>query len=441
MGSGSSKPPPQIIAKSSGPVYAIKTIGSRHFIIGGGGGAAKTGVPNEIELFLMSYNNFCKLDRNEKDNSNLMQAKKTASFETNPHATMNMDVLNIGEIGECKYLIAAGHDEYCNLYETTNFDLAEGCEDDIDDPSRLKFNFKHVVKFITDKKEDGGYQKTVRFDKSGNNINKFRMATGGGDGSIRIWNVTEFLNDRNPVNKKNPILIFNNAHEGDVDDIDICGNGRYLLSIGSDCKTILWDIEQGRKVSEISLPKSMIGIFKIRSGRFVNFSKSGGNVLFVTAINQIKQTRKRICYLALWVFLIENKEARIITMKEIGKESISTLAISSCGNFTAIGTIEGSVGIYNTHTMDQLYFAPSTHKIFVTGVEFLPNKSYDTLGRLPGVALNNKTSVLSLSADQTIQLHYVPFTKPPSTSKFLVALSFSLLIFYFILSWLMNIEV
>uniref|UniRef100_A0A0K0EIQ1 Sulfatase domain-containing protein n=1 Tax=Strongyloides stercoralis TaxID=6248 RepID=A0A0K0EIQ1_STRER len=440
MGSTSSKPPPPIIAKSSGPVYAIKTIGSRHFIIGGGGGAAKTGVPNEIELFLMSYNNFCKLGRSDRKNDCLMVAKKTASFKTNPHATMNMDVLKIGDVDGCKYLIAAGHDEYCNIYETTNFDLSEENENDIDDPSRLKFNFVDVAKFITDKKTDGGYQKCVRFDKSTNNINKYRMATGGGDGNIRIWDVTEFLNDKNPLNKKKPIHIFNNAHDGDVDDIDICGNGRHLFSVGSDNKTFLWDIEQCRKVTEISLPKSMIGIFKIRSGRFVNFNKSNGNVIFVTAINQIKQSRKRICYLALWVYLSESKEARIITMKEIGNESISTLAVSNCGNFTAVGTIEGSVGIYNTHTMDQLYFSPATHKIFVTGVEFLPNKSYDSLCKLPGVALNNKASVLSLSADQTIQLHSVPYTKPPSTSKFLVTLSFSLLILYFILSWLMNVK-
>uniref|UniRef100_A0A0N4Z5A8 WD_REPEATS_REGION domain-containing protein n=1 Tax=Parastrongyloides trichosuri TaxID=131310 RepID=A0A0N4Z5A8_PARTI len=439
MGSGSSKKSPPVIASSPAPVYAIKAIGSRHFIVGGGGGGAKTGVSNQIELFLITYNNFCKLGINTDEGNNLIQVKRTETFKTDPYATMNMDVVCIGNPEEGKYLIATGHDENCQIYETTNFDIIEENTDDIDDPSKLKFNFKHVAKFVTDHKNEGGYQKCVRFDKSRNAIG-IRMATGGGDGNIRIWNITQFLNDRNPLNKKNPIFVFK-AHDGDVDDIDISGDGRNLISIGSDSKTFIWDIEQGRKEAEIQLPESMKGKFKIRSGRFVNFSTNSGNVIFVTAINQIKKSPKSICYLALWVFIRESKKGQIITMKETGKESISTLGVSNCGNFTAIGTLGGSVGIYDTHTMDKLYFAPETHGIFVTGVEFLPNKSYDCSIKLPGVTSSNKISLLSLSADQTIQFHSVPFTKSPSTSRFLVTLSIILLILYFVLSWLMNIDV
>lgn len=51
-------------------------------------------------------------------------------------------------------------------------------------------------------------------------------------------------------------------------------------------------------------------------------------------------------------------------------QSISTMAISECGGFTAIGTLSGSVGIYDTHEMKALYFARETHGIFVTGKLF-----------------------------------------------------------------------
>lgn len=43
------------------------------------------------------------------------------------------------------------------------------------------------------------------------------------------------------------------------------------------------------------------------------------------------------------------------------------MALSECGNYTAIGTISGSVGIYDTHEMKILYFAREAHSIFVTG--------------------------------------------------------------------------
>lgn len=56
-------------------------------------------------------------------------------------------------------------------------------------------------------------------------------------------------------------------------------------------------------------------------------------------------------------------------------QTISTLAVSECGNFTAIGTLSGSVGIFDTHEMKALYMAHETHGIFVTGnLHFLDAK-------------------------------------------------------------------
>lgn len=53
MGNSSSrnKQPPVIVTCTS-PMYCVKKLGSRHILIGGGGGAAKTGVTNQIEVGL-----------------------------------------------------------------------------------------------------------------------------------------------------------------------------------------------------------------------------------------------------------------------------------------------------------------------------------------------------------------------------------------------------
>lgn len=53
MGSSTSKKQPPVIARCSSPAYCVKIVGSRHILLGGGGGAAKTGVSNQIEVCLL----------------------------------------------------------------------------------------------------------------------------------------------------------------------------------------------------------------------------------------------------------------------------------------------------------------------------------------------------------------------------------------------------
>lgn len=50
MGNFSSHKKSSIIGKCSIPAYCIKSIGSRHFVVAGGGGAVKTGVKNQLEV-------------------------------------------------------------------------------------------------------------------------------------------------------------------------------------------------------------------------------------------------------------------------------------------------------------------------------------------------------------------------------------------------------
>lgn len=50
----------------------------------------------------------------------------------------------------------------------------------------------------------------------------------------------------------------------------------------------------------------------------------------------------------------------------------STLSVSASGDYTALGTLGGSVGVYDTHTFRRLHYAPETHSIFVTNVCVLP---------------------------------------------------------------------
>lgn len=61
----------------------------------------------------------------------------------------------------------------------------------------------------------------------------------------------------------------------------------------------------------------------------------------------------------------------LVCLELLMLQTISTLAVSDCGNFFALGTLGGSVGIYDTHELKPLYFARETHGIFVTGQIFI----------------------------------------------------------------------
>lgn len=40
----------KVAAECSIPAYCVKIVGSRHILIGGGGGSAKTGVLNQLQV-------------------------------------------------------------------------------------------------------------------------------------------------------------------------------------------------------------------------------------------------------------------------------------------------------------------------------------------------------------------------------------------------------
>ena len=113
----------------------------------------------------------------------------------------------------------------------------------------------------------------------------------------------------------------------------------------------------------------------------------------------------------------------------------------------AVGTQTGSVFVYDVRSLHTLYSALEAHSVFVTSIEFLPQRTFDTpsMGRiekskqqaaqtfLPGVTSESLVSVISLSIDQQLQLHSVPFPKGISTIGYWMKASFWLFSFYILL--------
>ncbi|VDO35338.1 unnamed protein product [Haemonchus placei] len=276
-------------------------------------------------------------------------------IDTDIYATMNMDVVCCADPEKGRYLIAAGHGQVSSIRICLH---------------SLQQNLfcRCILRFCS-----SDSSKCVRFDRS---TSGKRVVTGGEDGRIRVWNTEALVEDR-------PILDIE-AHKSDVFDIDVTFDGRtimYAHLIATLCS------------------------FFARSIRCTPLG-SDGNIVFVAAYNAAALTSKKKSFLALWAFSREKKALRSIVVRSIGQgDGVSSLCVSPCGNYTGVGSMGGSVYIYDTHDMKEMIAFKETHGIFVTAVEFLDRYAAD----IPGPGAVARASLISLSADQTIQVSILQF--------------------------------
>lgn len=76
---------------------------------------------------------------------------------------------------------------------------------------------------------------------------------------------------------------------------------------------------------------------------------------------------------------------------------------SDDGKFIGVGLLTGTVEIYNAFNLQKVYTMANSHKLFVTGVEFL-NSSFESK-MLTG---DQEASLLSISVDNHIVVHHLP---------------------------------
>ncbi|CAJ0565911.1 unnamed protein product, partial [Mesorhabditis spiculigera] len=433
----SAKKEPPIIAVCDAPVFCVKKMGTRHLLVAGGGGAAKTGVPNQIETLLITFD-----PKAIRFPSAGAATKVTNKLNTDPYATMTLDIAHIEHPVTGTYLIAAGHDQYCKLYETTGFEVDP--EEFKNDPKHLGFKWREVGRLTTTDLQENAYLKVVKFDRS--RPRGQRLATGSTDGHIRMWETKNIFDNRDPTLTHHPILDIA-VNQSEVDDLEFSNDGSIIASVGEG-KAILWDVNSGKKLLDLPMPApEWEKKYKVRFVRFTPYGE--GRHVFVVAYNQIQRSSKSNCYVVLWAYNRERAACRPVVIKEMPKEAIASLCVSPCGDFTGVGTMEGTVAILDTNDMKTLLFKPKTHGIFVTSLEFLdrvardlPSESTQQNGAhpaaqpiLPGPSAACRASLISLSADKTVQLHQLPFPESPSLSSALFWTALFLLLIQFFVAY------
>ena len=403
-----------LLARVNFPLYTLQMLTSRHILVGGGGGSSKTGVANGFEIFELSHNGY------------QFVAEEVTRHETGPSVVMNCTTYNDGK----RTWIAAGQESHCQLYNVNskvvtikneeiikedddndgndngnlkgkkhlrhrkrsgevveNIISKERIEEIKDDNSnirskKLQLIVKPADSVQTDFSKEEPLQRIVRISLNGK-----LMATGGTDGHVRLWKFPQ-------LHKLHDL----NVHSKEIDDIDFSPDGALIASIAKDGKTILWNVNNGLKLKELTWTPPSGLKYMYKRCRFRKLEESKSKTQLFTLSNAV--VGKNPSFLQLW-----DIDSGSIIKAVPYKETLSALAVSDDGKFVAVGTMfSGSVDIFVAFSLRRALHVPGAHSMFVTGLEFLPTKLDG-----PAIVSNTETAVVSISVDNKICIHSIPF--------------------------------
>lgn len=422
---------PELLCRVKFPTYSIQMISPRHLVVGGGGGAAKTGVINGFEILELSHN-----------------GSHSVAQTVNLHRTGDFSVMNFGatwfDPQKQQCLMVVGQDEKSQVLSLQlvrerqiSVSLPQddgGDEDDgdgaaavadggqgggggsgvrkrrkssasaaapanakkpdaefapkagITNTTSLIFNVRGLKSIQTDFGKPEPYQKVVRISPDGR-----VMATGGDDGVVRVWTFP----DLNPVHE-------NRAHDKEIDDLDFSPDNTKIASISKDRRALVWDVKKGKKHAEMGWDPSggKKGGLKYAFKR-IRFAKVEGDpkkYKVFTIVNPVGAS-KPPSYLQRW-----NAKSWTVEQQVSADGALSALAVSDNGNFVATGSMfDGTVEVYVAFSLAKVKRVDKSHSTFITGLEFLPcGEESDAVRGF------SDASVVSISVDHQVCIHHIP---------------------------------
>lgn len=281
----------------------------------------------------------------------------------------------------------------------------------------ISYELSQISSFKTDfhnEKHEEPFVKVIRYNHTSS-----VMIAGGADGHIRVWTYPDIR-----------LLVDINAHQDEIDDLDINQSGTMIVSASRDGCSYIWDSSNGKMVKKLvcelpvikNSPKPIK--YLIRACRFGISATSSKYHLYTIHNPAIREKPPRAALICSW----NTNNFNVENIASLGPIVVSSMAISDDGRYIGIGTQDGIVNVHSSSSLQRIYTSPKAHNIFVTGLEFL--YSTPECRRLTG---NSQCSLISISVDRRIVIHNIPHYKPKgilSHTIFLLLIIFSM--FYLI---------
>ncbi|KAM0733753.1 Guanine nucleotide-exchange factor SEC12 [Formica fusca] len=392
-----------LLARVNFPLYTVQMVTDKYILVGGGGGSSKTGVANGFEIFELSHNGTHCI------------AEEVTRHETGPSVVMNC----ASHMSDNKTWIVAGQESHCQLYNVKSKLITLENGELIKAPTVHKDDLRHRRNSEKVEESQSQREKIEEIKDNNSNVESKKsqlilepagsiqttfgdgeplqrvvrvsiqgkcMATGGTDGTVRLWKFPQL--DK---------LYDLGTHGKEIDDIDFSPNGNLLVSIAKDGKAFVWNIES-RESRELNWkpPDGVKYMYKrCRFRKLIKDEDEEKNDLFMLT-NAV--AAKNPSFLQLW-----DANTGVIIKSALYKEALSALAVSNDGKFVAVGTMfSGSVDIFMAFSLRKALHVPGAHSMFVTGLEFLSMNSV-------AITTNTETAVVSISVDNRICIHSIPF--------------------------------
>ncbi|XP_035666430.1 prolactin regulatory element-binding protein-like isoform X3 [Branchiostoma floridae] len=388
------------------PLYAVTLLDDSHILVAGGGGAARTGVENAMEIFELQG-----------------EGKNCVATSLHKHSTDPRAVMSLAAKADGKgHLVAAGMDGKCQLFRITKSkEASDEGEQDVDKENEAnlrkrkgstgnkaeksaevteqssEYKVESLACVDTDFHKEEPFQKVVRFSRDGDII-----ATGGADGHVRVWKVPK-------LEKKLDIK----AHLDEIDDLDISPSGNKIVSVSRDYHAYVWKVESGKREAELHWDKNVPEkSYRIKAVRFGTSQEKKSTVQLYTMHIPARRERKPLpCYLTKW----DAMKFVPVKTQSTGTELLSSLAVSDDGVFLGVGTNSGDTMIYVSWSLQKVHRVSEAHGIFVTGLCFLKNNAITA-----ELTKGAETALVSVSAD-----HHVNLT--PLRPRFMVSVWFAVI--------------
>ncbi|XP_062507298.1 prolactin regulatory element-binding protein-like isoform X2 [Corticium candelabrum] len=303
------------------PLYALLAGPNGRLFAAGGGGQARTGVPNVLEIY------------NVEESGKKLKCIRVDRIDVGQHAVMN------AAVDDNQTYVAIGMDSTCRLTAIRAAKLSS--KKSTGSPARRRrrteesrshadgLTLETVVERQTDFSDQGAFQKCVRFSRSGN-----ALATGGVDSCIRIWTC--------PDMKLSHTL---QGHLDEIDDLDFSSTSNHLVSVSRDQSARAWNLSSGKQEHVLAKDKA-VGTKPYRF-RACRYGRGKSKQHFYTALIPVRPNGKDSSCIAMW----NGKTFDFVRSSKVGHDPITKLEASSGGAYVAIGTSEGSISVYNAENL------------------------------------------------------------------------------------------
>ncbi|KAI9275107.1 WD40-repeat-containing domain protein [Helicostylum pulchrum] len=311
------------------PIFGLAFTSSKQLVMGGGGGAGRSGVKNRLSSY--------KVDVRRKD----LEEDATFEFDAGEDAPMSLDAHPVDH-----FIVTGVNTSLENMSEGRN----ENCR--IFKIESDKITLDKSTNTLSSKKQED-FQRVVRFSQDGTLV-----ATGTTDGKVHVFQYPGFdlLTE--------PIIV---STEDEVLDVDFNLEKEKLTCCLRDGLKLI--NLRGKNIGQVVETISTNSIVKNEKTQFRAFRYGRGYTKdFGFAIaNGITKPGSYVVKYDAYSF----EQLKVVY---IGAKPVTAVTLSHDGSILAFGTADLSITLMDAQTLKVLYKVKDAHSFPITAIAFSPDR-------------------------------------------------------------------